>query len=473
MEWSHYSEALFEAYLHTDDNIIVQACPGAGKTTNIKHLWGLTDKKTLYLVFNKHNQLEAESKLPVKASSAVKTLNGLGHSILLNNYGSVTLDDRKVRGIVRGYMPMPRKYSKDVAEKQYTLIKAVQTAKMFATTTFTADAFAEMISLYDMDEYDGMLDDVVACLYISDSDTWTIDYNDQIRLPALTDLHMPVFDDVLGDEVQDFSPIQTLLVRKLQAQRYVLVGDRHQSIYGFRGAMNNSMEHLRQWFDATALPLSITYRCPVSVVKEAYNIFPDIEAWSESAQGIVRTGDISTERIDADTLVLCRINRPLIALAYKLLSAGVPCHVWGRDIGQGLTSLIKKQQASNVSKLLDKLAFWYEFECVKAQRKEDEGKLQRLSDRYESVLLFCNKCKLTDSPDCVIQQIESLFEQGKGACLSTVHKAKGLEADKCVLLETDLFNTFKVRQKQAWQREQESNILYVAVTRAKRELVYA
>ena len=58
MEWSHYSNALFDTYLHSDKNIIVQACPGAGKTTNIKHMWGLNDKKALYLVFNKHNQLK-------------------------------------------------------------------------------------------------------------------------------------------------------------------------------------------------------------------------------------------------------------------------------------------------------------------------------------------------------------------------------------------------------------------------------
>jgi len=52
--------------------------------------------------------------------------------------------------------------------------------------------------------------------------------------------------------------------------------------------------------------------------------------------------------------------------------------------------------------------------------------------------------------------------------LSSVHKVKGLEADKVYFLDRD-------KQEERWEDtedEQELNILYVGVTRAKKELVF-
>jgi superfamily I DNA/RNA helicase len=53
-----------------------------------------------------------------------------------------------------------------------------------------------------------------------------------------------------------------------------------------------------------------------------------------------------------------------------------------------------------------------------------------------------------------------------------VHKAKGLEAERAFLLEHTLHESFTQRARHQWQKEQEKNILYVAITRAKQQLVY-
>ena len=94
--WSDYSKAIFAAYQEGKGNILVKACPGAGKTTNIEALWGMDDKPTAYLVFNKHNEVEARSKLPEKEGSGIHTLNGLGATMHLCYLRRVTLNDRKV-----------------------------------------------------------------------------------------------------------------------------------------------------------------------------------------------------------------------------------------------------------------------------------------------------------------------------------------------------------------------------------------
>jgi superfamily I DNA/RNA helicase len=86
--------------------------------------------------------------------------------------------------------------------------------------------------------------------------------------------------------------------------------------------------------------------------------------------------------------------------------------------------------------------------------------------------VFCEKVPLENDPEEVCTIIDMVFTQGKGVTLSTVHKAKGLEAERAFLLEHVLHGSFTQRSKQAWQKEQERNILYVAITRAKCDLVY-
>jgi superfamily I DNA/RNA helicase len=51
--------------------------------------------------------------------------------------------------------------------------------------------------------------------------------------------------------------------------RLIAVGDPSQAIYGFRGADATAMTDMQREFNMTVLPLSVSYRCSQSVVKEA------------------------------------------------------------------------------------------------------------------------------------------------------------------------------------------------------------
>ena len=61
------------------------------------------------------------------------------------------------------------------------------------------------------------------------------------------------------------------------------------------------------------------------------------------------------------------------------------------------------------------------------------------------------------------------IENNKAVCLSTVHKAKGLEADNVWIILPDKLPLNRKNQK-AWEKEQEFNLKYVAYTRAKKVL---
>lgn len=485
--WSDYSKAIYSTWQETESNIIVQAAPGAGKTTNIAHMWGLDQKSTVYVVFNKQNQVEAQAKLPQKAGSAVLTTHSLGLRAISATYGRPAIDEKKVIGLIRRYVS-PR-LKREVASKntrvtelEWTLKRAVDTAKFTCMSTACEDkTYHNMLNIYDLDEYEGMQGDIETILDYNDEMVDMVDFGDMIRLPALYRCTMPSFEHVLCDEVQDFNSMQALLIAKLQAEKYCFVGDAHQSIYGFRGAMLDSMAYLKTQFDCVELPLSISYRCPVAVVREAAAIWPSIEAWEHAEQGEVRHID-SEDSLVADelrgvrdarqALVLCRTNAPLIAYAYQLLGQGIACHVRGRDIGQGLVRLVKQFPVSTVGELLACVQEWQALEVAKAQATEDAEKVVRVRDKVDSLIALTWQVKLDDHPDSVVQGIEALFAEGRGVALSTVHKAKGLEAERCYLLRAELFRNARVRSATDWQQEQEKNVEYVAVTRAQRVLTY-
>jgi len=69
--------------------------------------------------------------------------------------------------------------------------------------------------------------------------------------------------------------------------------------------------------------------------------------------------------------------------------------------------------------------------------------------------------------------IDALFSDnrdGSVLTLATVHKSKGLEWDRVFILDPKLMPSKYARQQ--WQLDQETNIHYVAITRARQELYY-
>lgn len=68
----------------------------------------------------------------------------------------------------------------------------------------------------------------------------------------------------------------------------------------------------------------------------------------------------------------------------------------------------------------------------------------------------------------LLAKLARLFDTATGTMFSSVHKAKGLEADKVFILKPEWMPHPKA--KQGWELEQEWNLWYVAVTRARREL---
>lgn len=308
--------------------------------------------------------------------------------------------------------------------------------------------------------------------------------------------------------------------------RLIVVGDSNQAIYGWRGAHSNSMDVLVERFACQDLPLSITYRCPVAVVEHARQWVPELEAredapwgvvlgeetdWegqadialsvdcqctegeredcyqykhhncSSSLSGITKWRGHLTDFLPGDA-ILCRVNRPLVAVAFALIRAKVPARVLGRDIGQGLAALARKlgkaiagNTTSFPADFQDELSNYRDKQGGKLRRRGKLAEAAALDDRLDTLQVFVDELADEDGLQELLGSITKLFgEAGEvraSVILSTVHKSKGMEWDRVFILDASELMPSPWARKD-WEVQQELHIQYVAATRAKRELRY-
>lgn len=268
--------------------------------------------------------------------------------------------------------------------------------------------------------------------------------------------------------------IQREILRKIMGpnSRMIAVGDPAQAIYGFRGADADSLATIAREFGARTLPLSITYRCPTSVVKYAQQWVSHIQARDGAPEGVVQDlgSEWSVEQLRPNDLVVCRKSAPLMTIAFRCIRANVPVQVLGREIGDGLKALIKKMNAKTIDQLSLKLEAYREREVNRAAQADDEQKVEAINDKVGAIQFLIDGLK-EDRRDIPSLEagIDYLFkDKNNSVKLCTIHKSKGLEADRVFWLGRSECPAKWARQP--WQKVEEINLCYVAATRAKAEL---
>lgn len=328
-----------------------------------------------------------------------------------------------------------------------------------------------------------------------------VDYDDMVWLPLQLSLLLVKYDLLLVDESQDLNRAQQCLAKRA-GKRLVFVGDDKQAIYGFAGADSESMERLEKELSRTdpvtsgvnivlsndgrgckKLPLTITYRCSQAVVRESQKTVPDIEAHPDNPEGKVNYLDFKDaqkrldptwlERVQDGDMVICRCNGPLVSQCFRFLKMGKRAYIQGRDVMAGLIKLIKKMKANDVPELVGKLANWSIDQKAKENAKPhpSESKLLAIKDKYDCIICFAEEA---NSVEGLIKKIESLFSDDTraGIRLSSIHKAKGLEAPNIFFLMPEGAQCPHPMAKLDWERGQEEHLLYVGQTRARLELNY-
>lgn len=326
-----------------------------------------------------------------------------------------------------------------------------------------------------------------------------IDFTDMLYLPIRNDWLRPEYNLVVVDEGQDMNVAQIIASRAVCRGRYVVVGDDRQTIFTFRGADSGVLDRIASESGAARLTLRTTYRCAKSIVRVAQKYVPDFVAAESNPAGIVDriSEDDVFEAAKPGDFLLSRINAPLVRLALRGLRQGLPVVVAGRgnnDVAGGLKNLIKKlakdEAARSMSVFLDRLDDWSECECRRARRLPEwkrRSRIENIEDKAECIRAIADGVASVSELHVRLEQIFAQIKAGRVILLSSVHKAKGLEANRVFVLsqslngnrwrrddedgdEDDGWKSDVKQRRDAERQQEEENIAYVAVTRAMSHL---
>lgn len=481
---SVFQVKIFDFVKQGAGSAIIKAVAGSGKTTTIVKALELIDPSlaVLFLAFNKSIAMELASRVPKHVLA--KTFHSLGMAAWLKYAGrNVKVDSAKIRNILFD-MLTPRQSGMYAG----FVIKLVGLAKNAGMGYLVQDIDAEWIKLIDF--FDMQLDHEESnemeaiefarkALRISnDQGMRCIDYDDMLFLPLINNLNFPQYDVVMVDESQDTNLVQQAILKRVvkpSTGRLIAVGDENQAIYGFRGADSDAMQRLAEAFNCTPLDLSVCYRSARKIIEKAQQYVPEITWAKDAPEGKVETlAKYNGKTFLPTDAILCRNTAPLVELAYVLIASGVGVRILGREIGKGLINLIKKLNAKGIDHLHTKLDAYEAREVAKLMSKGQDTKAEAITDRVACVRFIVESLKETDRTiPALIAAIEALFTDNGVGLLTfcTVHKSKGLEWERVYILDFEKYMPSKWA-KRDWQKRQEKNLIYVAITRAKMELYF-
>lgn len=497
---SPYQSAVYTWIREGTGNASLIAVAGSGKTTTIVDaLAHIPREQSVRLFsFGKDIAETLQARTGQFRNVEASTYNSSGHRALLRELHAkhIAVDPRKSWTLVRAHLS--REDEQAYGEQIVRLIGLAKNAGVGALVEATPETWQTLAKDLEFDwiippevqtdaeylqfvraERARVLELAQSLLTLSNAAAraeyaWSIDFDDQLYLPILWNLKLPIYDWVLLDEAQDTNAIQREYVRRAchEGTRLIIVGDPNQSIYVWRGASTDAMELLGKAFTTIILPLSVCYRCPKSVVRLAQTLVPEIEAWEESPEGEVddaaSVSKLST--LGPKDVILCRNRAPLIERAYALIAAGVPCRVLGTDIGRNLKSLMRRLKPTSPTDLLQKLIRYEQDEARRYALLHEEWKVEAMRDRVQCLRVITEEVPEAAGLAGVTAAIDDLFADTitNRITLSTIHKAKGKQWKTVAILKAWLMpSRYAVTPVQI---QQEQNLRYVAYTRAQERL---
>lgn len=516
-------KAFYDWVKRGSGHAVLEAVAGAGKTTTILNGIALMKGRVWLGVYNKKMFDEIKEKIASREDlrgrafphEAVfpRTFHAEGFAAVCRANGKdvdTKVDDKKVSRIVdaviaerEGVEQGSRLDLRALGSAVVAIVGMAKNRGFVPPDAVTSDlvswsdvaAWRDMVEHFDLGESlpeDADINVVIGfareVLRRSTLDMLTVDFNDMVYLPLARSLRLYTYDWVLVDEAQDTNPTRRALAQRLMkpGARFVAVGDPRQAIFGFTGADNDSLEQIVERWKAKKLPLNVTYRCPKAIVAHAQQWVSHIEAHESAPEGEVSDLEYGNlvdvlKAVPAtayrDNAILCRYNKYLVALAFKLIRNGVPAKIEGRSIGDGLLKLATRwKSVKTLNGLETRLEEHKNKEVTKALAADREDRADAIIDQVDTLLVIMRRVRDAghDRVDALKAQIEELFDDNVGNAnvmtLCSAHKSKGLEWDNVYLLGRQAFMPSRMARR-PWQVDQENNLIYVAVTRAKARLV--
>ena len=240
---------------------------------------------------------------------------------------------------------------------------------------------------------------------------------------------------VLVDEFQDISPADFRLIRQLSKNLFA-VGDDDQAIYGFRGGDSEIMQTFYNRSDVSKYKITRNYRSTATIVRHAKaliehnnpaRICKNLHA-NNSVQSQVKIFKTPQKTEKVKEVLLRELSN---LLTTDLKKVGILARNW-------------KGEINDIQKILD-------FSELQIQGFE--------IDSEESGDLDKNRRKII---------LRRGAKEAKEIEILNIHDAKGREWDKVILLVNTVYDNLPDDRNDLVE---ERRLFYVAVTRAKQELV--
>lgn len=489
---SIYQQNVFDFITNGVGNCVISASAGSGKSTTIVNAIKLipdTDK-CLFIAFNNSIVGELKNKLSGVKNVTVSTFHSLGYKMLriATSKSNVALEPNplKYKLFIKKNIYNLSKFWKEIKHSKFELYRDNIIQLTDLARLNLAQSYKEILKVSK--EYNMTLvkDEP---LVVKEVLEWgkvnldTIDFTDMLWLPNELNLNVysMKYDWIFADECQDFSMSSIQLFQKCLARgaRFVCVGDRNQAIYKFAGSTEKAFDYLVNYNNTKVFDLPITYRCSENVVKIANTLVKDIYARNNAPLGVIKY-NTDLQDIQEGDMVLCRNRMPLLKVYTELVNDNKKCYINGKDVGNQLLDFIKpikKEIIGNVSNkdsiiyelykklftIRDTIVENYDIDIEDATLHEN---VMNLYDIIKSIEVISKPSNIITKDD-LIKRIDEIFNNNsEGICISTIHKAKGLEATNVFLYG----HSYLLKEMDS--DDQERNLLYVAYTRAKDNLYF-
>ncbi|THF85505.1 hypothetical protein E7T09_16240 [Deinococcus sp. KSM4-11] len=234
------------------------------------------------------------------------------------------------------------------------------------------------------------------------------------------------------------------------------------------------------------LRLTVTFRCPQVAVDLAAEFTDDIKAAPGARHGEVVPGS-EDERLTwlrPGDLVMARRNAPVVSLALKLASLGVPVEVLGHDLTKlleghvgralaypfALSEIEGRLSEYGMARLQEHYESGVRGKALRRQLREDADLLACIATVAGEVAWHAEQEGARGTAAGVMAVLGSLLgAKGRAVRLCTIHKAKGLEAERVAVLEAEEVMEAGRQDAQRGDRA----LAFVALTRTKDVLFLA
>lgn len=524
MELTDEQQAIRHEIQHGTEHVLIDALAGCAKTTTLLNgLSVIPQRSILFAAFNRNIADEAARRIPKMRPGwivVVQTFHALGREILKRHFPRLVIDRKATEDLIneacltvwpdapyeaRSSAMRIVRFTKESLEP---IPAAADGGCSWPVDRLVAVGLAQQLISHRLKgeriERSGRIAHRAIEISADVQRRQSVDFCDLTWLPSVLELAPASrYQAIMLDELQDISIPQAHLISRvsLPNTRVIAAGDARQQLYSWRGSMGADAFERYMPKSGKRFPLTMTWRCSTRVVQAAQQLVPELHAQPNAEEGSVSSctlGELPLRVAQGltpngvHTFILSRTNRALLNCALFLWRSGTKFMLnAGSDLLEPLFQVIDHElDGRSATAFRQSLDAWHKREIDKADRAGATTMRERV-DEQRAMLL---SALLYAPPSQIRRLLSSILQPNKsGVLLSTVHKVKGLEADRVFLLR----QTF-ARQEQLWLAEriqdddpgfgdadeaalhqatrplhpEELNIEYVAITRARSHLVW-